>query len=244
MDVLKFIRMIKQDMNCSLRANYSATRDMTPRERYKNLAKTFDGILEIVHTYYNDEAVVYYKERSKHDAGLKKIQDESKREIERCIKDMECFEQHKIEVDVVPASSFSARTHLIGDSDIDFAVMVKKIDRNKVICISNALGQCGFVYNDLRNEHSERHIHWVFQKYIDDVEIEGKVRDMAGFKELLKMHAFLDNEATKKQKELITFTKFLLKKHDKKGYDLFKMFYYCWGGYHGKCRELMYPLLK
>ena len=128
MDALKFIRMIKQDMNCSLRANYSASQDMTPRERYKNLAMTFDGILEIVHTYFNDEAVVYYKERSKHDAGLKKIQDDSKREIERCIKDMECFEQHNIEVDVVPASSFSARTHLIGDSDIDFAIMVKKID--------------------------------------------------------------------------------------------------------------------
>lgn len=59
MGVKTFIRMIKQDMNCSLRANYSASRDMTPRERYKNLAKTFDGILEIVHTYFNDEAVVF-----------------------------------------------------------------------------------------------------------------------------------------------------------------------------------------
>ena len=66
---------------------------------------------------------------------------------------------------------------------------------------------------------------------------------MDGFKELLKMHSFLDHTATKKQKELITFAKFLLKKYDKKGYDLFKMFYYCWGGYYGKCRELMYPLL-
>ena len=213
------------------------------RNRYKHLSETFQGILQLADKYFYQEALSYIQQRDQQNNGfLEKIQQQMKQQIESCIQDTDCLNMHKIKYEVIPASSFSAGTYLIGDSDIDFAVVVKKIDQNKVACISNALGQCQFIYNDLRNKDNPRHTHWVFQKYIDDVEIEAKVRDMDGFRQILKMHTYLDNEMPQKDRILITYIKYLLKQTNKKVYERFKMFYYCHGGYMGKCRELMYPL--
>ncbi len=230
-------------MTCSLQANYSRGLSMTVRARYKALTHTFDQILGIARDYgFGDDASQYYAERAQGDPVLERLQARTKREIEQCIQETECLPMHKLSFRVVPASSFSARTHLAGESDIDFAVLIKRLDTNKVVCASNGLGACGFVYNDLRNREDARHIHWVFQKFVDGVELEAKVRDDAGFKELLKMHDYLDNGMDQDTRVLVTYIKHLLKTHSRKAYDEFKMFYYCQAGYHGGTRELMYPL--
>ena len=216
---------------------------MTPRARYKGMAHTFDQILDLAKAYgFEHAAKAYYAERRRGDAALERLQARTKDEIERCIRDTECVPMHKLDFRVVPASSFSAKTHLTGESDIDFAVLIKRIDTNKVVCASNGLGACGFVYNDLRNKESMRHIHWVFQKFVGGVELEAKVRDDDGFKEILKLHHYLDNHMDQDTRELVTYVKHLFKTHNRPGYDEFKQFYYSQAGYHGGTRELMYPL--
>lgn len=243
MNIQQFIKLIRRLMSCSIEANYSNDVDMTPRMRYRGLSQTFDRIIAIAHENYQEQATAYYAERSKGDAGLERLQNRMKEEIERCIEDTDCRDMHRLSYRVVPASSFSARTHLTGESDIDFAVLIKRLDTNKVVCASNALGRCDFMYNDLRNKESPRHIHWVFQKFVDEVEIEAKVRDDAGFKELLKMHDYLDHRMPQDVRVLTTYVKHILKRHNHKAYDMFKMLYYCQAGYHGRTNELMYPLV-
>ena len=230
-------------MASSIDANYTAGEEMTPRERYKGMAHTFDEILALARSYgFEPDAKRYYAERRKGDAALERLQARAKAEIERCIGETACVGMHKLAFRVVPASSFSARTHLTGESDIDFAVLIKRIDTNKVVCASNGLGACGFVYNDLRNVESLRHVHWVFQKFVDGVELEAKVRDDDGFKEILKLHDYLDRRMDQDTRELVTYVKHLFKTHNKAGYDEFKQFYYSQAGYHGGTRELLYPL--
>lgn len=243
MDHKRFVGIIRKDMDCSLRLHYSKKSHLSIRNRYRHLSETFRDILSLAEEHFYDEAQAYVETRDKQNAGkLEKNQQEALDEIKTCINETDCLSMHKIKYEIIPASSFSAGTYLIGDSDIDFAVVVKKIDPHKVACVSNALGQCQFIYNDLRNKDNPRHTHWVFQKYIDNVEIEAKVRDMDGFRQILKMHTYLDNEMPQKDRVLITYIKYLLKQMNKKAYERFKMFYYCHGGYMGKCRELMYDL--
>ena len=243
MTVKAFIRAAKRLMSCSIQANYSRGLDMTPRARYKGMAHTFDQILDLARASgFEAAAKAYYEQRRRGDAALERLQTQTKKEIERCIQDTDCMGMHKMVFRVVPASSFSAKTHLTGESDIDFAVLVKRIDTNKVVCASNGLGGCGFIYNDLRNPESPRHVHWVFQKFVNGVELEAKVRDDDGFKEILKLHDYLDHHMSQDTRELVTYVKHLFKTHDRKGYDEFKQFYYSQAGYHGGTKELLYPL--
>ena len=71
----------------------------------------------------------------------------------------------------------------------------------------------------------------------------GKVRDYGGFKDILKMHDFIDNKMKKKTKIITIYTKYLLQKYNKETYSNFKMFLYCYAGYHGKSKKLLYPLI-
>jgi hypothetical protein len=57
------------------------------------------------------------------------------------------------------------------------------------------------------------------------------------------MHQYTDKKMSKKKKILCTYAKFLLKKYAKNEYEKFKIIYYCNAGYHGKSKELLYPLL-
>ena len=51
----------------------------------------------------------------------------------------------------MPASSFSARTHLLGDSDIDLMIRIKYITINDIVKITNKLGKCGYIFKNIGN---------------------------------------------------------------------------------------------
>ncbi len=86
-------------------------------------------------------------------------------------------------------------------------------------------------------------IHWVFNKYIDSVEIEVKVRDMEGFKEIKKIHEYTDKKMPRKDKVLFTYLKKLfIENKDRKNYGYIKMIYYSSAGHYGKSEKLLYPL--
>ena len=42
---------------------------------------------------------------------------------------------------IMPASSFSSKTHLVGDSDIDLMIRIKSMTFNDIIKITNKLGK-------------------------------------------------------------------------------------------------------
>ena len=229
-------KIIDETINMS----YKKKDKLSVRNRYKLMNDGFNKIMKHIDENYQKEAISYYKKRSLKDKKLNEIQSEALIEIKNCLKQSLC--NKNIEYDIIPASSFTAKTNLIGESDLDFLILVKKINDDKAICFGNALGNCKYILSEIRNKKDYKKKHWVFQKYINNVEIEGKVRDKDGFKEMLKMHNYTDKMMSSKDKILTTYTKFLLKE-SKKYYPRFKMIYYCSAGYHGKSNELLYPLL-
>lgn len=236
------INSIENIINDGLNKYYKKSKKLTIRNRYKGLSKTYNEILKLVNDNYKKEAEKYYVKRSKQDKKLSAIQNKAFKEIKNCIEKMDCFKNNNIKFEIIPASSFSAKMNLIGESDIDFGILLKKFDMDSVICLSNSLGSCNYKLTEIRNKNNTNKIHWVFQKYINGVEIEGKVRDYKGFKEFLKMHKYLDNKMKRNEKVLATYTKYLLSKTNKKLYSDFKQIYYCNAGYHGGSKELLYSL--
>ena len=238
MDKLKLLSNL---INDTINKSYKKKQKFTIRKRYKKISEGFNEIMLFMDENFKKEANLYYKKRSKQDTRLSKIQKKAFNEIKKCLNDALC--NKNIEYELIPASSFSAKTNLINDSDIDFVILVKKITDDKAICFSNALGICNYILADIRSPKNLKKKHWVFQKYINNVEIEGKVRDYDGFKEMLKMHEYIDHKMSRKNKILSTYTKFILKKYAKNEYENFKMIYYCNAGYHGKSKDLLYPLI-
>jgi hypothetical protein len=235
------INNLQKIINKIIDKSYKKNQKMSITMRYKKMSEGFEEIMLFMDKHYQNESKEYYTKRSKQDKKLTSIQKTAFNEIKKCIDVSLCNKNIKYEL--IPASSFSAKTNLINESDIDFAILVHNINEDKAICFSNALGNCKYILTDIRNPQNIKRKHWVFQKYINKVEIEGKVRDYKGFYEMLKMHQYTDNKMSKKEKILTTYTKYLLKKYAKKEYEKFKMIYYCNAGYHGKSKELLYPLL-
>lgn len=239
----QFVNKTYAEMQECLRQSYQKSQSLTPHERYRLITRVFRSIINQSETLYYAKAQEYFKKRQESDAKLTGIQTLALDQMESCFRQSKCVKKFRIDLRVIPASSFSAGTHLVGESDIDFIILVDKLDRQKAICVANALGRCSFSYQEARNITQESLLHWVFEKYIDGVEIEGKVRDYDGFREMLKMHAFLDTQMSEKVRILVTYLKHLYKTHNREAYDLFKMFYYCYGGYYGGTKALLYPLL-
>lgn len=239
----KILDDIDDIMKNAVQKHYSKQSNLSIKERYKQMSIIFGEIIKIIYEKYYEEAKKYYDERTKNDEKLEKIQKRAINEIKNCIEESECFKKLKIEYEILPASSFSGKINLIKESDIDFGIVIKKLKNNDVICFSNALGKCGYIMNDVRNVDNKKTIHWVFQKFIDGIEIEGKVRDYDGFKDIYKMHNFIDNKMKIKTKIITTYTKYLLQSYNKQTYSNFKMFLYCYAGYHGKSKKLLYPLV-
>ena len=158
----------------------------------------------------------------------------------------------KIEIDktfdVIPASSFTAKTYLIGESDLDINFLIDDIYFLDVIQITRKLQDLG--YDFVENRGIGKRLRYVFGKTIvteaGQAEIEIKVRDMKYFKDKLQgVHSYLDNDISEKEINSITFMKYILSAKQK-GYSAFKALYYEWGNYHYITKnngtyDLIYP---
>ena len=200
------INILKKLINKELNDSYKKNLKISIRNRYKKMSEGFDKIMVFMNDNYEKESNDYYLKRSKQDRKLNKIQKQAFDEIKKCLDIALCNKDIKYEL--IPASSFSAKTNLINESDIDFAILVKKITDDKAICFSNALGNCNYIHTDIRNSENLKKKHWVFQKYINNIEIEGKVRDYKGFSEILKMHQYTDKKMSKKKKYYVHMLNF------------------------------------
>ena len=238
---MKNINIITDEIESTIRNNYNRKNKKTIRQRYKGMSKGFDKLIRHIKDNFEKEAKDYYKIRSKQDPRLTKIQSIAIKQLRNEIKYDDCLKN--IKFSIIPISSFSAKTNLIGESDLDIGILVSNINEDKAVCISNILGRIKYILSDIRNKNSPSKKHWVFQKYINNVEIECKLRDKEGFNEILKMHEYTDKKMSRSDKIYTTYAKYLLKKYSRKHYEQFKMIYYCNAGYHGGTKELMYLLV-
>ena len=203
--------------------------NMGPRDRLKNISTNF--LLMIDEAYDNIKAKEYLSKRKTEDKKLKKIQNTVKN-------DMIDFLKNK---HVVACSSYSAGTNLVGDSDLDFQVLVDDLDLDTILQYSNLFGLKGYKYIETRQKDTDG-IHHVFSKYEDNVEIEMKLGNKKFFMaNLYHVHNYTDNIMDKKEKLKITWAKYNLKKTSKEGYAAFKSLYYEHSAY---CAKLKAPLYK
>ena len=121
--------------------------------------------------------------------------------------------------------------NLIGESDIDYFILFKPLTHERLINISQLLEKYNFKFDKIMNKEKVNNIYYVYNRIIDDIEVEIKVRDIFYTKSVIQLHNFIDNKLDKNTKILLTYAKHLLKlksKEDKsfRGYGLFKTIFY------------------
>lgn len=139
-------------------------------------------------------------------------------------------------------SSIGARLNLAeADSDIDIGALTTglnnengtSIDVCKFTDIAKILTELGFEFHHVFNPDNFSNQYYSFEKVINGIEFEVKVRDLGATQTILALHQFLDNELSDEEITLFTYAKFLFKKFDKEfpgsqSYVKFKKVLYEW----------------
>jgi len=129
------------------------------------------------------------------------------------------FSNHP-EITVLLMSSFGSNTFLIGGSDIDFGIIIKNLNETTLSEATQLL---------TRNEYAYKgrfHTYESYEKEIQGIEIEAKVRDADESMETIELHHFLDNLDDQTQK-IITYLKYVAHA-DPALYGLAKSLVYSW----------------
>jgi hypothetical protein len=138
-------------------------------------------------------------------------------------------------------SSINAKLNLAeNDSDVDFGIIIDglnigdHIDMAKYTQVVEKLINLKFKFTNIFNPTNINNQYFSFEKKINNIEFECKIRDLTTSKTIMKLHDFLDNNLTNEQITLFTYAKYLCKKYNKKTYDKFKKILYEWAFSHIK----------
>jgi hypothetical protein len=168
------------------------------------IKKDFDKIYDMASDIYTDSADQYFGKREKYNTVLIKAAAAKLAPINKELKEKE------IKFVLTMMSSVSSGTNLIGDSDVDYGLLVDQLDIPKIFQISTVLSKFGFVpvkYSDQGNKKAfQLRYGSTLQIGKKSVDIEIKVRDYAGSLPVLKLHKKLDSLPIDKKK-LITYLK-------------------------------------
>lgn len=228
---------IGQELSKVYHKIHSNQNSMSARERLQLSAKWMKRMIQEVHT--EDRAMIqqYMKMRKPYDTEMKKIEKAVQRDISNFLKE-----------EVISASSFSAGTNLVGDSDLDFNVPISPMDTLNLVRLSNLCGQNGYTFVEIRNVESPN-LHYVFQRVVEGVEIEIKLNNRGPYMAVMdKVHRYLDHDMPKEDREAITWMKYKFKNLSKKNnagkkyYNEFKAMYYEQALYHAGVNQMLYPL--
>jgi len=210
---------------------------LTPKARLDMIRAFFTDVVTRIHDHDRDEIATYIEKRNEENIRLRAIEKTVKTEIEKMLGTHEVYS----------ASSFSANTNLSGESDLDFNIPFDALDK-KLVQLSNNCGLHGYEFSEVRSEDNPG-IHYVFQKIVDGVEIEVKLRHKAFYMEVHhKMHDYLDHHMSQHDKDTITWIKHKLNQlskqnsSKKKAYKLFKAMYYEQALSHAHVHKMLYPL--
>jgi hypothetical protein len=172
---------------------------------------------------YSHDAREYCKERD-----VKNIKIQGLLDVElQCLYNELCFD---FAIEIVPMTSFTAGLNLIGTlSDVDIGVCIdglhgnKQDDDVKLMKVTDKLIELGYKYKSVFvGTLTNRYIS--YEKYINGVEFEIKIRDLYNTQPLIELHKKLDNVLTDEQRHLYTYAKLLLRHRD--CYKIIKLFIY------------------
>lgn len=133
------------------------------------------------------------------------------------------FKKLDFSCELLVMSSLGSRTNLLKESDLDIGVLVKNLDEDKLLKIANIMIENGFRYTHFIVSKSN---YYSFEKIIDGVEVEYKVRDLELSKPIIELHEKLNN-LDKKTQDMLTYLKYNLKQNENKFlYVIFKALMY------------------
>lgn len=191
-------------------------------EEFGKLDKEFKSKIVPIMKDYKTEAHEYYEKR---EAYSKEVVDPVAEKAEKEMKEILEEYGHK-DVTYQVASSYSAKMNLIKESDVDFFILLKPMTDEKVNAIGKILKEHSFQFEKVGSPGTSNAYH-IFNKHIDDVEVEFKVRDYKASKGVRGLHKYLDHKLPKELKILITYTKSVLKSSgNKEAYNKFKTIYF------------------
>lgn len=171
-------------------------------------------IIPFLKTEFNEPANEYRINRDRYNEELSIIVNDELDELKLLFKDDSDVQLHVM-------SSFSSKTNLINDSDIDIGLLIDGLETktffnhikyNKVIKI---LYSHGYSFDYIHDYKNVEHRYFSFKKIIRDVEFEIKIRDYEFSKLIFLMHQNLDNSLSYEEQTFITYGKFLCKELDK-----------------------------
>ena len=175
----------------------------TTRERLEGASATLRKMILVCRENFEKESTEYYEKRSEQDLHLAQIQDEAILTLCEILSD---FTDKKIQ----PTSSFSSRTNLLFQSDIDITVAFGELNNNeeKLGQIFFKLATNEFTFKQTLCKELKERYH-VFSKYIRGTEIEVKIREESPCSYIMKIHNYVDNHYPADLKKYFTYIKFL-----------------------------------
>jgi len=112
-------------------------------------------------------------------------------------------------------SSYSSGLNLVGESDVDIGCLVDKLDTINLMKINIKLCELGFVPTGLYvNPKDCSNKYFSFEKTIDNIEFEVKVRDKTDSNQIVQLDKLVETKLTKTQKKFYTYAKYILKGSD------------------------------
>lgn len=221
-----------EKLNIELEKIYSTTnfKNSNINEELGSLVIKFDESVIPLLESKQAEAEKYYEEREEYSNKTVDPVNEKVKIIIKDIKD-EYKQLFSEEITSTVASSYSAKMNLIGESDIDYFILFKPMTIEKVIQISQLLNKYNFKFEKIGNKSDSKNMYYIYNQFIDGIEVEIKVRDLDNSAAVVALHNYTDVKLDQHLKILMTYAKYQLKlkaKEDKsfKGYNMFKTIFY------------------
>ena len=236
----KFWPELGESISENYKEFHKKSSNKTPQERLTDVRKYFIDLIQAVYKRDKPRIEDFIEKRKPIDEKLKRIETDLKVKIKNMLK-----------IEPISASSFSAGTNLLDESDLDFNIPVPDLDNPATLVkLSNICGLNGYEFVKVRSADNPG-IHYVFQGFVEGVEIEIKLRYAPYYMKVHHlMHDYLDNKMPKEHKATIAWIKHNLKqlsktnKSKKEVYDDFKALYYEQGLANAGVYEMLYPLIE
>lgn len=191
-------------------------------EEFTKLSKEFDEVIVPIMKEHEEKAKEYYEKRETYS---KEVVDPVAKKAEEELKEI-LKEYGKKDVTYQVASSYSAKMNLIKESDVDFFILLKPMTDEKVEKLDPILKKHGFEFEKIGSPGTINAYH-IYNKILDGVEVEFKIRDYKASEGIRGLHKVLDHKLPHNLKILITYTKSVLKASgNKDAYNKFKTIFF------------------
>jgi len=204
-----------------------SSQEDNPKTALKLINKTMlTDIFPILQKKYSKEMNKYYNRRNKYNKHVHRLAKYATKELNKA------FEKynHKHEFHIM--SSFMSATNLIGESDVDFGLLIDDLDEEKLFEAIKILNELGYKFGYIMNPTIPTNKYYAFEKFIDGIEFEVKIRDTKLTQTVLQLHNYLNTKLTPDERKIVTYAKYILKnlskenKLDIRAYKLFKTMFY------------------